>query len=54
MDPSLNLDTAVQLGQSGGLFAFAWLVYQQVALIRQMLERQTAILAQLEERTREL
>ena len=54
MDPSMNLETAVQLGQSGGLFAFAWLVYQQVALIRQMLEKQTTILAQLEERTREL
>jgi len=49
----MDLATAVELGQSGGLFAFAWLVWQEVRALREVLNSQARLLALLEERTRD-
>lgn len=50
----LDLTAGLELLQSGGLFAFAWVVWQEVRALRGVLHDQATVLSKLEERTRDL
>lgn len=48
----MGLIEAIELAQAGGLFAFAWVVYQEVRELRRTLEKHASILSTVDERTR--
>jgi len=49
----LDLASGLELIQSGGLFAFAWVVWQEVRALRELAREQSELLTKLEERSRQ-